>query len=345
VGDILFVCTGNGVDESHYNIPAPKAPSFFAMDKNTREVYWTDNSPGENIIHGQWSSPAVATINGVPQVIFGGGDGWLYSFKADKGQDGKPEFLWKFDLNPKDAKWVLGGRGTRNEPIGTPVVYDGLVYIAVGQDPEHLEGIGHLYCIDPNHHGDVSEYLVVKRDNPKEVAPPRRLVGVLEEEGEVVVPNPNTACVWHYSSEDKNGDGEIKFNEQMHRSIGTCAIKDDICYIADFSGLFHCFDAKTGEELWQHDMLGASWGSPLIADGKVYVGDEDGDLFIFEHGRKKNFISLLEDDPKQRETRINMGNAIYSTPIVANGVLFIANKRHVFAIQNMTGEVAKATAE
>ena len=42
-------------------------------------------------------------IGGVPQVIFGGGDGWLYSFKADEGKDGKPELLWKFDINPKDT--------------------------------------------------------------------------------------------------------------------------------------------------------------------------------------------------------------------------------------------------
>lgn len=324
LGDILFCCTGNGVDESHINIPAPKAPSFFAIDKNTREVYWTDNTPGENIIHGQWSSPAVAKLGGVDQVIFGGGDGWLYSFKADKGQNGKPELLWKFDLNPKEAKWVLGGKGTRNEPIGTPVIYDGLVYIAVGQDPEHGEGIGHIYCIDPTKRGDVSEFLAVKRDNPKEIVPPRRLVGVIEEQGEVSIPNPNTACVWHFSEEDRDGNGKIDFEEQMHRTIGTVAIKDDLLFIADFSGLFHCFDAKTGKVNWVYDMLAASWGSPLIADGKVYMGDEDGDIVVFN-------LSKEQHDPI---AEINMGNSIYSTPVIANGILYIANKTHIFAIQN-----------
>jgi outer membrane protein assembly factor BamB len=328
-GDILFCNTGNGVDESHINIPAPTAPSFFALDKNTKEVLWTDNSPGENIIHGQWSSPAVAKLGGVDQVIYGGGDGWLYSFKADKGKDGKPELLWKFDLNPKDAKWVLGGRGTRNEPIGTPVIYDGLVYIAVGQDPEHGEGIGHLYCIDPSKRGDVSEVLAVKRSNPKEIVPPRRLVGVVAEEGEVAIPNPNNACVWHFSEQGK------KFEEQMHRTIGTVAIKDDLLFIADFSGLFHCFDAKTGEVNWVHDMLAASWGSPLIADGKVYMGDEDGDIVIFNLSKKKH----------QPIAEINMGNSVYSTPVFANGVLYIANKTHVFAIQNAdAAEVASTNA-
>lgn len=330
LGDILFICTGNGVDESHINIPAPKAPSFFAIDKNTKEVYWTDNTPGENIIHGQWSSPAVATLGGVPQVIFGGGDGWLYSFKADKGKDGKPEMLWKFDLNPKEAKWVLGGRGTRNEPIGTPVVYDGLVYIAVGQDPEHGEGIGHVYCIDPTKRGDVSEVLAVKRDNPKEIVPPRRLVGVIAEEGEVTVPNPNNAAVWHFSEQDRDGDGEVSFEEQMHRTIGTVAIQNDLLFLADFSGLFHCFNAKTGKVLWVHDMLAASWGSPLIVDGHVYMGDEDGDVVVFEcKGEKHEPIA-----------EINMGNSIYSSPVVANGVLFIANKTHVFAIQKPNSAVA-----
>lgn len=323
LGDILFACTGNGVDESHINIPAPKAASFFAIDKNTKEVYWTDNTPGENIIHGQWSSPAVAELGGVWQVIYGGGDGWLYSFKADKGKDGKPELLWKFDLNPKDARWVLGGRGTRNEPIGTPVIYDGLVYIAVGQDPEHGEGIGHIYCIDPTRRGDVSEFLAVKREDPKQIVPVRRLVGVIEEEGEVAIPNPNSACVWHFSEEDRDGDGEIAFEEQMHRTIGTVAIQDDLLFIADFSGLFHCFDAKTGKVHWVYDMLAASWGSPLIAGGHVYMGDEDGDVVVFK----------VSKEPQEPVAEINMGNSIYSTPIVANGVLFISNKTHVFAIQ------------
>ena len=141
-GDLLFVNTSNGLDESHINLPAPNAPTFICMDKNTGKVLWTDASPGENILHGQWSSPAVAQLDGVPQVLFAGGEGIVYSFKADGGSDGKPELLWKFDANPKTSEWKLGGEGTRNNIIATPVVYEGLVYVAVGQDPEHGEGPG-----------------------------------------------------------------------------------------------------------------------------------------------------------------------------------------------------------
>ncbi|MCA9270321.1 MAG: PQQ-binding-like beta-propeller repeat protein, partial [Planctomycetales bacterium] len=151
-GDILYGTTSNGVDNSHINIPSIDAPTFLAIDKNTGKVLWTDKSPGANILHGQWSSPAIAELGGVKQVIFAGGDGWVYAFKAGP----EKELLWKFDANPKTAKWILGGRGTRNNIIATPVVYDGKIYVAVGQDPEHGEGMGHLWCIDPTKRGDVS---------------------------------------------------------------------------------------------------------------------------------------------------------------------------------------------
>ena len=332
MGDLLFINTSNGLDESHINLPSPDAPSFIAMDKNTGEVYWTDKSPFDNILHGQWSSPAVGIFDGVPQAIFAGGDGWVYSFKADKGTDGVPELLWKFDANPKVSKWILGGRGTRNNIIATPVIYDGHVYVAVGQDPEHGEGEGHLWCIDPSKRGNVSPELAIEVQTGEEIEH-QRLQAVIEEDGQVARDNENSAVVWHYSVNDVDGDGDINFEEQMHRSCGTVCIKNDLLYISDFSGLFHCLNAKTGEVYFTYDMFAAAWGSPLIVDGHVYIGDEDGDIAIFG----------LSEDAKDPIEEINMGNSVYSTPIVANGTLFIANKTHIFAIAT-EGE-AEASAE
>jgi outer membrane protein assembly factor BamB len=355
LGDILFVNTSNGLDESHINLPAPDAPSFMAMDKNTGEVFWTDKSPGTNILHGQWSSPTVAKLGGVDQVIFAAGDGWVYSFKADKGTDGKPELLWKFDANPKTSKWILGGRGTRNNIIATPVVYDGLLYVAVGQDPEHGEGVGHLWCLDPNKRGDVSAELAMKVEgDDRAPIEHRRLQAVIEEDGEVAVDNPNSAVVWHYTEFDQNGDGEIDFEEAMHRSCGTVSIKNDIVYIADFSGLFHCLDAKSGKVHWTYDMLAAAWGSPLIVEDHVYIGDEDGDVSIFNlSGDPEKAMKRVVVDEEDETTElhpinakqddngnwnvVNMGNSVYSTPIVANNVLYIADRTHIFAIQAPAG--------
>lgn len=326
-GDLLFVCTSNGVDESHVTIPSPHAPSFMAMDKNTGRVLWTDNTPGRNILHGQWSSPTYAVLGGVPQVIFGGGDGWLYSFRAEGTPDGKAELLWKFDCNPKEAKYSVDSRSTRNHIIGTPVVYDGLVYVAVGEDPEHGQGNGHLWCIDPTKRGDVSSELAFSLEDPENPLPPRRIQNVIPENKEVARPNPNSACVWHYVGFDADGNGNVEgFEEEMHRTCGTVCIKDDILVIPDFNGLIHCLNAKTGEGYWTHDLLAECWSSPLIADGKIYVGDAEGRVTVFALSKEKNL--LAEND---------MGNAVYTTPVVANGVLYVANKTHLFAIQEPDG--------
>jgi outer membrane protein assembly factor BamB len=320
-GDFLFVNTSNGVDEGHINLPNADAPSFLCVDKRDGKVLWADATPGANVLHGQWSSPAYAELGGVPQVLFGGGDGWLYAFDA-RGENGKSKMLWEFDCNPKESKYTLGGRADRNHLIGTPVVHEGLVYIAVGEDPEHGEGVGHLWCIDPTKQGDVSSELAVSLKDPATPLPRRREQAVIKEQGEVARPNPKSAAVWHYPGFDADKNGKLDFEETMHRTCGTVAIHEGLLFVADFSGLFHCLDVKTGKPHWTHDMLAASWGSPLVVDGKVYIGDEDGDITVFKLGKEKEILA-----------EINMGNSVYSTPIVAGDTLYIANKSHLFAIR------------
>ncbi|MBX3421018.1 MAG: PQQ-binding-like beta-propeller repeat protein [Pirellulaceae bacterium] len=315
-GDYLLVCTSNGVDEGHKELPQPSAPSFLVCKRSTGEIIWTDDSPGENVLHGQWSSPAFANLGGVDQAIFGAGDGWVYSF-ALEGEGGKSKLLWKFDCNPKDSLYMLN-RATRNHVIGTPVVYDGLVYVAVGEDPEHGEGQGHLWCIDPTRRGDVSLSLVFNSKDPQTPIPHRRLQALVAKDGDFERPNPNSAVVWHYMGSDP----EV-FEKTMHRTCGTAAIKDDLLFIADFSGVFHCVDAKTGQAYWTYELLAASWASPLIVNDKVYITDEDGEVAIFRLSKEPQSEPLAE---------INMESAIYTSPVVANETLFIANRNRIFAI-------------
>jgi len=265
-GDLLFLETSNAQDENHEKIPAPQAPSFIAVDKNTGKVVWQDNSPGDRILHGQWASPSLGDSGGKQQVFFPGGDGWLYGFDARTG-----EKLWRFDLNPKDAVWPK----TRNYIIATPVFHDGKIFLSVGQDPENGEGIGHMYCIYPTKRGDITE----------------------------------TGRLWHY--------------DKIRRSLSTAAIADGLVFISDFTGFLHCLDANTGKPYWTFDMLAAIWGSPFAADGKVYLGDEDGDVEVFQVAKELNKISEL-----------NMGSSVYSTPVAANGVLYIMNRMELYAIAN-----------
>ena len=263
-GDLIYVSTSNGQDESHVNVPSPKSPAIVAVNKKTGKLVWEDNSVNDKILHGQWSSPTVGKIGDVVQVIHGQGDGWVRGYDAVSGKK-----LWEFDLNPKESVWPK----TRNEIISTPVIYDNLIYLANGQDPEHGEGVGHMYCIDGTKRGDITK----------------------------------TGMVWHY--------------DQIRRSISTPAIKDGIVYQPDFSGFLHALDAKTGKLYWKHDLFAAVWGSPLLVDGKIYLGDEDGDVVIMQEGKTLKVLGEL-----------NMGSSVYSSPVPANGVLYISNRNQLYAL-------------
>ena len=264
-GDLIFVNTSNGQDESHVNIPSPKAPAIIAVNKKTGKLVWEDASPGEKILHGQWSSPSVGKVGDMVQVALGQGDGWVRGYEALTGRK-----LWEFDLNPKDSVWPK----TRNEVISTPVFHEGIVYIANGQDPEHGEGLGHLYAIDPTRRGDITE----------------------------------TGRIWHF--------------DKIRRSISSGAIYNGILFYSDFSGFLHAVDVKTGKLFWTHDMFAAIWGSPMVIDGKVYLGDEDGDVTVLAADRT---LKVLAES--------NMGSSVYSTPVPANGTLFIVNRNELFALQ------------
>ena len=263
-GDLIFVGTANGQDESHVHIPSPRAPSMIAVNKNTGKLVWEVNNVGERILHGQWSSPAVGKVGDVWQVMVGEGDGWIRSYEVLTGKK-----LWEFDLNPKDSVWPK----TRNEVIATPVIWENKVFIANGQDPEHGEGVGHLYSIDATKRGDITE----------------------------------TGRLWHY--------------DKIRRSISTGAVYNGLLFYSDFSGFVHCLDESTGKPYWTHDLLSAVWGSPMVIDGKVYLGDEDGDVVVLEASKEKKLIAQM-----------NMGSSVYATVVPANGTLFVMNRNQLWAL-------------
>jgi outer membrane protein assembly factor BamB len=60
-----------------------------------------------------------------------------------------------------------------------------------------------------------------------------------------------------------------------------------------------------------------------VADGKVYVGDEDGDFVVLAAAREKKQLS-----------ECNLGAPIYSTPVVANGVIYVGSNTHLFAFHD-----------
>jgi outer membrane protein assembly factor BamB len=295
-GDLVFVVTGNGADDAGM-VPAPKAPSFLAVNKHTGKVAWQSDAPGTNILDGQWSSPAYAIVKGQEQVIFPGGDGWLYGFEA---KTGKP--LWKFDCNPKKSEYKQAGRGTRNYLVATPVVHDNKVYVGVGQNPDHGSGVGHFWCVDLTKTGDLSPV----NDNFDPKAPE----------------NKNSGLVWHFGGKVA-AKSDLGRETVFGRTISNCAIRDGLLYIPDLDGYLYCLDAKTGQKLWDYDLKAEVWGSPYWVEGKVYQGTNDGDIHLFVPGKDKKYLGKVEMDAP-----------IKSTVVAVDGVLYVMTDTQLYAISS-----------
>ncbi len=158
-GDKVFVVTSNGVDWTHTNLPAPQAPTIVCLNKKTGELLGEETAKiGERTMHCNWSSPALGELGGKKTVVFGAGDGFTYGFNPEPKKVGDTDALevfWKFDCVPPEYRADQSGAKKKyaefdgpSEIIGTPVVHNGRVYISIGQDPEHGEGVGCLSCID-----------------------------------------------------------------------------------------------------------------------------------------------------------------------------------------------------
>ena len=127
----------------------------------------------------------------------------------------------------------------------------------------------------------------------------------------------------------KRGDitetGRIWRYDEIRRSLSTAVVYEGIVYCADLSGFLHAVDARTGKPYWVHDTFAAVWGSPVVVDGRVYLGDEDGDVVVLEAGKEEKVIA---------ET--NLGSTVYSTPAPAEGALFFATRDRLFALAEAT---------
>jgi outer membrane protein assembly factor BamB len=294
VGDIVYVCTSNGQDWTHSNIPSPNSPSFIALNKKTGEFLGEDDAHiSQRIFHGQWSSPSLATVNGKNLIMFGGGDGWCYAFDPKPVKEGDSSYLktvWKYDCNPPDRKkFKYPAAEGPSEINATPVFYKNRIYVAVGQDPEHGEGVGNLTCIDATKTGDLT----------------------------------SSGKIWSF--------------DKIHRSLSSVSIDPEtgLLFVADFSGFVHCLDAESGKLYWTYDMKAHIWGSTMVADGKVYVGDEDGDFTVLaaNKGKKLAGDKVKPGGPENEAIFIsetNLGSPVYGTPVVANGTIYIQSNTHLF---------------
>jgi len=298
-GDCAYVGTGNGVYDG--KIVLPTAASLVALDKRTGRLLARDDGRiSAGTFHGQWSSPTLATTGSRTLVVYGGGDGFCYGFEPvdpAAGAVGLIRQAWKCDCNPPGYR----------ERGGAPIDY----WALVRGGEKTLDGDGML--VSPNeiigspvfHDGRL--FVTIGQD-PIHGAGRGAITCIRADVTGDVAPDE---VLWRYTA--------------IGRSLSTVSVADGLLYAAEHAGRVHCLDAETGRLVWVYDTREEIWSSTLVADGKVYVGTRRG-LTVLAAGRERKHLA-----------DVRLGSAVWSVPTAANGVLYVASQKHLFAVEDRSG--------
>jgi len=295
VGAKLFVTTSNGSDWAGKHMPAPDAPALICLDKTSGKLLAVERSGiSRRTLTSNWSSPAYGVVAGRPMVVFGGGDGFCYGFDAN---------IPSTNEEPREEQ-------APDAPPPAPTIKE--LWRCDCNPPSHKTKDG-----KPIKYGDA--------DGPSEIIATPVIyqdrvyvaVGQEPEQGDGV---GALTCIDATKTGDITASGKVWTYDKISRSLSTPSIANDLLFIADFAGVIHCLDLKTGQPQWTQDTESHIWGSTLLVDGKVYVGNENGLLTILAAGREKKTLGTID-----------FRDAVYSTPVAANGVLFVATQNNLFA--------------
>ena len=295
-GDMLYVGTSNGMDEPHKKVVAPLAPSLIVLHKKTGRLLATDNEKiGTRMYHAQWASPSFGKVGGKSLIFFGGGDGICYAFEALAKAGKKPVHLkkvWSFNCNPPEYKYRNGKE-------------------------------------IPYYEGDRRKSYSTNKNDGKYIGPSQIIATPVFHEGRIYVAigqdptHGRGKGMMHCIDASKTGDitktGAIWRHDGLDRSIATAAVDNGLVYVGDVAGRLHCLDAETGKPYWVYETNDEAWGGALVADDKLYFGNKRH-VFIMAAGRKAKLLS-----------KMRMSAPAFSTPIAANGVLYVTSNRYLWA--------------
>jgi outer membrane protein assembly factor BamB len=95
----------------------------------------------------------------------------------------------------------------------------------------------------------------------------------------------------------------------------------DCFYVVSDKGPLCCMDAKTGKRLWTEDLGQHHTASPVLADGRVYLTDDEGITYVLKAGRSFELLA-----------KNTLGDECYSSPAISHGQIFIRTLKHVWCI-------------
>ncbi len=103
--------------------------------------------------------------------------------------------------------------------------------------------------------------------------------------------------------------------------LPTPLIKDGLLYNALDNGNIICLDLLTGNEIWKEKPAGQIYGSPIWADGKIYVISKNGEVIVINPGKSGGVSSVIP-----------LGENSQCTPASANGRIIFKTESQLFAL-------------
>jgi outer membrane protein assembly factor BamB len=132
---------------------------------------------------------------------------------------------------------------------------------------------------------------------------------------------------------DARRTGELKEDAYHWRTFGfmpsfpSPVMDDERLYSVDNGAIVAAFDLKTGNKVWERSLGTLQKGSPVLADGNLYIGTENGKVFILRPSATG--VEVLDEDllgtPADPEV-------IFASPIVADGRVYVTSMEATYAI-------------
>ena len=141
--------------------------------------------------------------------------------------------------------------------------------------------------------------------------------------------NNDTTAFGRVQCIDATGTGDVTEThsvwrvDQVKSGYSALLIKDGILYVIADSGVLHAFDSKTGKQLWTYDCGSVGKGSPVWADGKIYIMEVNGRVHIVRPSREG--CEKLSDVTLQ-STAMDGLDEIYASPAIADGKVFLVTR-------------------
>lgn len=129
-------------------------------------------------------------------------------------------------------------------------------------------------------------------------------------------------CIDATKTGDITSTGQLWSYPLERHCMSSPAVRRGLVFVGDSGRRIHCVDAQTGRACWTHDVKGEVWAAPLVADGKVYFVTRAGEFLVFAESREKKIFG-----------EVNLGGPINSTPVAANGVLYVTTMKQLYAVR------------